>query len=769
MVGALWTGISGLAGAQRGLDNESNNIANVNTLGYKASRISFADQMYQDNIGKGVSSFDVEKLYTQGNLKVTGVGYDMALSGDGFFQVSDGNELYYTRAGNFRMGEDGNLQTAGELAVQGWAMSPIQADTDVTSTDSNATMLTNDYNKLLGNVIIRDTTEINTIVAKATDYTETASSDSVSIYSGFGQKTAASKISDVETLITEYNKQLSLYANADPKPGATESIAQKDKLDFGLDTAVLEPGDKVYIIINGDTYSETIETTEEDAMKLLIDKISNKSGFNAYYTDGLTPTATDASEPVPRINTSAEGRIVIESLVPGIQFTVQEFGWTKGDQTTKGTVENLVQANMGTGMGAIESVEEALAKAVSGEQQDVYTNTSEFGELLGTAADTDLQNNFTYQITIYDKELKMDVKVPATPLSIIAPDSMSDFADAINSDGEMSEYVNAYVINGNLIVQPKSDTYDVEFSNTLQVNGFSANRGGTGGGTAPAVYDSFNATSIPRPDGDKDYFLKATLDAGAAGNTFDIAIDDPADIDAVVAAINADNLANGNAHLIAENIDGKLVLYPSKDDGSGAAVQDESITTSQFRTHLEVGESSDNDSDATTGTFTAVDVDISKSALYSGSNGAGAEFMSMTTSINQTATKSDIQLRLDSLAITDSAFGDFSVDDTGLITIQQDGAQFAVGQVAIAKFTDNRGLDPAGDNLMSATNRSGQAIFNVDNDKTATIKGGTLELSTADLSESLVNLMVFQRAFEANAKSITTADQILTTLIQLKR
>ncbi|HIP55977.1 MAG TPA: hypothetical protein EYG97_03045, partial [Arcobacter sp.] len=64
---------------------------------------------------------------------------------------------------------------------------------------------------------------------------------------------------------------------------------------------------------------------------------------------------------------------------------------------------------------------------------------------------------------------------------------------------------------------------------------------------------------------------------------------------------------------------------------------------------------------------------------------------------------------------------------------------------------------------------SGDPIFNLNNDKTADIKANTLELSTADLSESLVNLMVFQRAFEANAKSITTADTILNTLIQLKR
>jgi len=158
-----------------------------------------------------------------------------------------------------------------------------------------------------------------------------------------------------------------------------------------------------------------------------------------------------------------------------------------------------------------------------------------------------------------------------------------------------------------------------------------------------------------------------------------------------------------------------------------------------------------------------------KNANYSTREGAGAEFLQINTNINQTASKNDLQLRLDTLGLTDSAFGAFEVDNTGLITMTQDGARFAIGQVAVARFTDNRGLEPIGDNLLMETTRSGSALFNVDNDKTAEVKGGTLELSTADLSESLVNLMVFQRAFEANAKSITTADQILTTLIQLKR
>jgi flagellar hook protein FlgE len=160
---------------------------------------------------------------------------------------------------------------------------------------------------------------------------------------------------------------------------------------------------------------------------------------------------------------------------------------------------------------------------------------------------------------------------------------------------------------------------------------------------------------------------------------------------------------------------------------------------------------------------------IDVNANYSGRKGAGAEFIEIVNKVDQTASKGSLQLRLDTLGISDSAFGEFSVDSTGLITMKQDGAEFAVGQVAIAVFNNNRGLNPSGDNLLSKTNESGDPTYNLNNNKTAKIESKTLELSTADLSESLVNLMVFQRAFEANAKSITTADELLNTLINLKR
>ena len=733
MVGALWTGISGLGGSQIGLDNESNNIANVNTIGYKASRVSFADQMYQDKIGKGVTSFDVEKMYTQGNLKLTGVSYDMALSGDGFFQVKDGSDTYYTRAGNFRMGEGGTLEDVGQKKVQGWAMQPVTLD-DITATDPNATFFTNDFSELLGNKVIRDTTTIETIVAKATNYRNTATTDSNSIFTGAGYKSASTKVADIEALRTEYNAALSVYAEADPKPTASSSNAQKDFLNYGLTAGDLAEGDEIYVYIDGKKYSQTFDTDQETTMKKFVDQLSDTTGFNAFMTGSASSYVDPDTETAPEA-----GFIVLESLIPGKQIRITELGWTDSSNSnlaSKGTLTNVTPAVLGTGMGHINSIKDALAEAVSGKQTDVYT-VGASGDMF--ISSTPANNNFTYQIEIYNKESKLTEKVPTTPLTITAAADLDAVVSAINANADLNKHVKAFNINGNLVVKTLDKNYDVEFTGTL-----------TGRNQEQETLE-FNSAAT----------ANGNVVVSLSGTTYTTAVlsgDSPATIASKVAAqINSDLASAPDADVASVTVTGnKITVVYSYDAAAQTNINVTAVPTGVTSTATEI---------VTKNTS----AELPRNPNFSNREGAGAEFLQIETTVNQTASRSDIQLRLDTLNLTDNAFGDFEIDDSGMVTMTQNGARFAIGQVAVARFTDNRGLEPIGDNLLMETTRSGTAIFNVNNDKMAEIKGGTLELSTADLSESLVNLMVFQRAFEANAKSITTADTILNTLIQLKR
>jgi len=113
---------------QRNIDTLANNIANVNTTGFRESRVEFRELLYQQvrgsgdpgqggapsgvEVGLGVATGSTQRNFEQGTLEVTENPLDLAIEGSGFFQVMQGNgEMGYTRAGNFRINADGNLTT----------------------------------------------------------------------------------------------------------------------------------------------------------------------------------------------------------------------------------------------------------------------------------------------------------------------------------------------------------------------------------------------------------------------------------------------------------------------------------------------------------------------------------------------------------------------------------------------------------------------------------------------------------------------------------
>jgi flagellar basal-body rod protein FlgG len=138
MIRALFTAATGMIGQQVNIDTIAHNLANVNTTGFKKSRVNFQDLLYETikpagsettsgqtipegmQIGHGVRPASIAKLFTQGNLIQTGNPFDITIEGNGFFQVElpDGR-IAYTRDGSFRIDQNGQMTT-----VDGYPLTP---------------------------------------------------------------------------------------------------------------------------------------------------------------------------------------------------------------------------------------------------------------------------------------------------------------------------------------------------------------------------------------------------------------------------------------------------------------------------------------------------------------------------------------------------------------------------------------------------------------------------------------------------------------------
>jgi flagellar hook protein FlgE len=163
MIGSLFAGISGLNANAMAMTVIGDNIANVNTTGFKSNRSSFANVLSQSlggstgsDIGRGVEFWGTSPLWTQGSLENTGSATDLAISGKGFFIVNDASgSSFYTRAVQFYLDENGNLVNPDDYVVQGYeidangnlgALADISIPGDRVSPPSPTTTFTFDIN-----------------------------------------------------------------------------------------------------------------------------------------------------------------------------------------------------------------------------------------------------------------------------------------------------------------------------------------------------------------------------------------------------------------------------------------------------------------------------------------------------------------------------------------------------------------------------------------------------------------------------------------------
>jgi flagellar basal-body rod protein FlgG len=160
MMRALWTAGSGMIGQQANIDVISNNLANVNTAGFKKSRLDFQDLIYQNmrdpgaadtqgnqlptglQLGHGVRPVATPKIFTQGNYQQTGNQLDLTIEGNGFFQVTmpDGT-IAYTRDGSIKKDGTGRLVTSEGYPIEPQITIPDNATSITITPDGNVSVL----------------------------------------------------------------------------------------------------------------------------------------------------------------------------------------------------------------------------------------------------------------------------------------------------------------------------------------------------------------------------------------------------------------------------------------------------------------------------------------------------------------------------------------------------------------------------------------------------------------------------------------------------
>ena len=156
MLKSLYSGVAGLQSHQVAMDVESNNIANVNTVGFKYSRANFSDLLAQTKsiatapqgdiggknpvqVGLGSTIDSMTRIFSQGSVQSSDKNTDVAIQGDGFFIISpDGGNTYkYTRSGDFKFDAGGNFVDNNGFIVQGWLRDPVTGFVDATAPIKN--------------------------------------------------------------------------------------------------------------------------------------------------------------------------------------------------------------------------------------------------------------------------------------------------------------------------------------------------------------------------------------------------------------------------------------------------------------------------------------------------------------------------------------------------------------------------------------------------------------------------------------------------------
>lgn len=839
------------------MDVVGNNIANVNTTGFKSSRVTFADTLSQTQtdavapgnnlgginakqigLGTGVASIDL--LFTDASVQATGKNTDVALSGNGLFVVKNGNETYYTRDGAFEFDADGNYVLPGSgHYVQGWMANNGVLNT--TGTTENIVVKS-------GKTMDADATDTITYEHNLDSAALTVSSISGGNPTSIGTKIYTTAADGALTGTAAYPLTLTL---ADGNTVTTSS--------------------GTYSV--GNSYSQTITSGSASASSVLDVTLNLADGSTVTGTSGVTYTVGNDYV----YNTSATGDSITATANRRVLVTTNDGNvsgeLTSGTYTVGGTytyTADSITAN------ANNTVTVALANGenITGTTGTTYTVGSNYSypanSVLVTPGDTtqtititiQYASNPSMEITIdpstytgspltitnggtYEYEGNYyyvnSLTVNSTATGVSASSTISGLESRTNissltTSSDITKMSQGYTVaaeatssnpmtltmsDGSTVTQT-SGTYTVGYS--LPVT------------TMVTIYDTLgNTHSLPV------YFTRTEVLSGDStsvnGNTWTISLDTvcnralTASTDSTITCsianasdsalsstleFSSGSIDKSNSNLYISAISGgtssssgtTTTLTASESnpitltlsDAAGntyrlaATSGDYTYTTASGGTgsdyliqyvsggDLPTSTATISEADGTTTTISMKNTDLlftTAGKYYSGSpttttmslsNGA-LETQTVTldcSSLTQFAGSSTINGTADGNAA--GTLKSVSIDSSGIITgVYTNGVKQAEAQIAVAQFTNASGLTKTGSSLYQASSNSGTANIKAAADLGVTITPSALEMSNVDIANEFSDMIITQRGFQSNSKIITVSDEMLETMINMKR
>ncbi len=341
---SLYSAVSGLQNHQVRMDVIGNNISNVNTTGFKKGRVNFQDMLSQTlsgaarpteekggvnpkQIGLGMVIASIDTIHTQGSLQSTGVNTDMALSGNGFFILNDGDKSFYTRAGAFALDKDGLFVNPGTgLKVQGWMSQEVGGQFLIRSADTpgdiKIPLYSKDPAKATRNIdfkcnlmsempIIQNYAEITE--QDKIKYTWTSSIDS---YDSLGVP-IETRFTFYKTGVNQWRATAELY-RTDPANPAGPKI-KIDPANYNLDVVPNQGGGaqgtngQTDFILNFDNMGRIISVTDQAG------DVRNQG--NLFVNLNVADPQTGAAPMLVQINLGESGRVKTDDGVGVTQFS----------------------------------------------------------------------------------------------------------------------------------------------------------------------------------------------------------------------------------------------------------------------------------------------------------------------------------------------------------------------------------------------------------------------------------------------------------------